>query len=259
VQACDLAALALQEAHFTDGIRDEPFTRRRVNLLLIAVNCSHPASTCFCAATGDGPGAESGYDLVMSELDEGFLIDSGSEAGEAILADLTLEDASEDQQRRATAQLQAANDCQQRRLLDGDLTQKLFANLQHPRWDEVAERCLSCGNCTSVCPTCFCHSETDVPDMDGQRSAHLREWDSCFTEGHSYIHGFVIRSDTRFRYRQWLTHKLGSWQQQYGRSGCVGYGRCINWCPVGIDLTEEAHGVCTPATDNTATSQGGSA
>ena len=134
---------------------------------------------------------------------------------------------------------------QQTRTLPGrDLEQTLFARLEHPRWDAVASRCLSCTNCTSVCPTCFCYSEREAPALSGEASEHVREWDSCFTEGHSYIHGLVVRPGTRERYRQWLTHKLGGWHAQYGRSGCVGCGRCIAWCPAGIDITEETHALC---------------
>lgn len=129
---------------------------------------------------------------------------------------------------------------QTRRLPSRNLRETLFSNLEHPRWAEVAARCLSCGNCTSVCPTCFCYSEADQSALDGNGSVHARQWGSCFTPGHSYIHGVTIRADTRTRYRQWLTHKLGGWHEQYGRSGCVGCGRCIAWCPVRIDITEEA-------------------
>jgi ferredoxin len=133
---------------------------------------------------------------------------------------------------------------QSRRILSRNLRDPLFANLEHPRWDEVAERCLSCGNCVAVCPTCFCHAEREQPALDGQTSEHVRQWDTCYSVGHSYLHGFLVRPDTRTRYRQWLTHKLGGWHDQYGRSGCVGCGRCITWCPVGIDITEEAAAVC---------------
>jgi len=110
--------------------------------------------------------------------------------------------------------------------------------LDNDAWHDIAARCLSCGNCTLVCPTCFCHSENDVAELDGKTSSHYRDWDSCFSQGHSYIHGITIRSETSQRYRQWLTHKFASWHDQYGRSGCVGCGRCITWCPVGIDVTE---------------------
>jgi len=133
---------------------------------------------------------------------------------------------------------------QKKQLPKGNLKEKLFANLEHPRWDDVAKRCLSCTNCTQVCPTCFCHSETDRPHLNGKESEHLRQWDSCFTKDHSYIVGKTIRPDTRTRYRQWLTHKLGSWHDQFGISGCVGCGRCITWCPSGIDITEEATAIC---------------
>ena len=115
----------------------------------------------------------------------------------------------------------------------------LAANLEHPRWDDVAARCLSCTNCTLVCPTCFCSTVEDVTDLTGQSAERWRRWDSCFTLDHSYLHGGSVRPTTRDRYRQWLTHKLGTWIDQFGHSGCVGCGRCITWCPVGIDLTAE--------------------
>jgi ferredoxin len=136
---------------------------------------------------------------------------------------------------------------QQRRLPEGSLRDRLVASAQHPRWAQVAERCLSCGNCTSVCPTCFCFSEQAQPALDGRESLQVRQWDSCFTQGHSYIHGFTVRPDTASRYRQWMVHKLGTWHDQYGRSGCVGCGRCTTWCPAGIDFTAEACAICGTA------------
>lgn len=245
VRACDLAALRLQDAHFRDGPHPDPaYGARRDALFLIAVHCTHPAATCFCASTGDGPRADSGYDLALSELDDGFLVEAGSVAGAVILQRLPTVNATSRQQETAAREIEAGAQAQQRALPGTDLQRLLFERLDHPRWDEVAQRCLSCANCTSVCPTCFCYSEHDSPRLDGGESEHYREWDSCFTFGHSYIHGGAVRSGTRERYRQWLTHKLGGWHEQYGRSGCVGCGRCITWCPVGIDITEEAGAVC---------------
>ena len=244
-RACDLAALRIQDKIFLQGSHPDPYyAARREKLFIVAVNCSHPAATCFCASTGDGPSATHSYDIALDELDEGFVAVAGSADGTAILDGLTLDPATAEQQRSAAQQAEHAAQVQTRSLPGRNLRDALFANLEHPRWNDVAERCLSCGNCTLVCPTCFCHAESEQPRLDGTGSEHVREWDSCFTQGHSYIHGLTIRADTRSRYRQWLTHKLGSWHDQFDNSGCVGCGRCITWCPVGIDITEETHAIC---------------
>ena len=259
VRACDLAALALLDAHFLasstpsapsassdrgGGQPDPAYRIRRAQLFLVAVDCSHPADTCFCAATGDGPAARSGYDLRLQELESGFLATAGSRAGAELLARLDTRFPTEAERRAARRQLEEAGRRQTRRLPAQSLDGVLRSRQEHHHWHAVAERCLSCGNCTAVCPTCFCHHEGDEPALDGATSLHYREWDSCFTRDHSYIHGIVIRAEIRQRYRQWLTHKLDYWHAQYGRSGCVGCGRCITWCPAGIDLTAEVEALC---------------
>ncbi len=240
VRACDLAALALQDAHFLrKGRVDAHYAARRAQLFLVAVQCAVPATTCFCASTGDGPTPTAGYDLALAELDDGFIAVAGSAAGRTVLEVLHLAPASRAQIAAVRGQGEAAATAQTRRLPGRDLRDALMARLEHPQWDAVAARCLACGNCTAVCPTCFCHAEREVPALDGASSEHERAWDSCFGEAHGYLHGFNVRADIRTRYRQWLTHKLASWHDQFGRSGCVGCGRCIAWCPAGIDLTEE--------------------
>lgn len=245
VRACDLAALAMQDKIFLQGQYVDPcYAARREDMFLVAVNCTHSAATCFCASTGDGPRADSGFDIALTELDDGFVVQSGSEAGARMLAEMTLPAAADAQINVADAAIAHAASTQIRTLPGRNLQNTLFANLHHPRWDDVAQRCLSCGNCTMVCPTCFCHAEADAPSLDGASSVHQRQWDSCFSEGHAYLHGMQVRPEIRYRYRQWLTHKLGSWHEQFGASGCVGCGRCIAWCPAEIDITEEANAIC---------------
>jgi sulfhydrogenase subunit beta (sulfur reductase) len=244
-RACDIAALHLQDQHFMQqAFQDSHYQQRRMALLIIAVNCTHPADTCFCVSTGDGPSASDGYDIALTELEHGYLVETHSEAGKNIVSELPVIDASPEQLLAAEAAVKSAAEQQTRSLPGRNLKAALFDALDHPRWQQVAERCLSCGNCTAVCPSCFCSSQQDEPSLNGEQTSHIRYWDSCFNQGHSYIHGLTIRDDTAKRYRQWLSHKLGSWHDQYGRSGCVGCGRCITWCPVGIDITEEAQLIC---------------
>lgn len=243
VRACDLAALTLQDQHFTQGhYRDPYYSLTRSSLLTIAVNCTHAADTCFCASTGDGPEVRNGYDICLSEIDDGFTVVTGSHAGKQLIHRLNLPPAGTAQLKTAIAESAAAKD-QTRSMPSRNSTHTLPNLLDHPGWDIVSEQCLSCGNCTAVCPTCFCHDEHDLYDLSTETSQHYRQWSSCFSNDHSYMHGMLIRRDTRLRYRQWFTHKLSSWHDQYGRSGCVGCGRCITWCPVGIDIVEQANAI----------------
>ncbi|HVV69240.1 MAG TPA: 4Fe-4S dicluster domain-containing protein [Gammaproteobacteria bacterium] len=242
-RACDLAGMAIQDKVFIQAQHpDLRYKSRRDRLFVIAINCTYSSANCFCVSAGTGPEVTHSQDLLITELPEGFIISAHTDNGRNILKPLTLSFADAQQLNQAQERVKAAADMQTKRIpLDNKsgLRDLLFSSLEHPQWENVAERCLSCGNCTSVCPTCFCHSESDKPAMDRSHSTHERMWDSCFSAEHSYLNGKVLRDDTRKRYRQWLTHKVGSWFDQFDSSGCVGCGRCITWCPVGIDLTAE--------------------
>jgi ferredoxin len=239
-RACDLAGLAIQDRIFLrDRAPDAQYAARRRGLLLVAVECTRSVATCFCTSMGSGPAVEQGFDLALTELDAGFVIRAGSAVGDDVLAALALPEAPHERRAEASDLVERCARTMQRQLDPSDLKALLYENLEHPRWDDVAARCLSCGNCTMVCPTCFCHDEREEPTLDGARSLRVREWDSCFNRDHGQIHGHNFRPEIRDRYRQWLVHKLAGWIDQFGSSGCVGCGRCITWCPVGIDLTEE--------------------
>ncbi|RMF77092.1 MAG: sulfite reductase subunit A, partial [Planctomycetota bacterium] len=199
--------------------------------------------TCFCASLGAGPMSESGFDLALTELIDGgeheFIVDVGSDRGRDLIAEIARRPAdASDLERRRTV-IEHAVDRMTRRLPARGLKALLQQNPEHPRWAETAERCLSCANCTMVCPTCFCSTVEDTTDLSGATAERVRKWDSCFTMDFSYIVGGSTRPSVRARYRHWLTHKLANWQDQFGVLGCTGCGRCITWCPVGIDLTEE--------------------
>ncbi len=247
VRACDLAAVAVQDRIFLhDHVRDVHYATRREHALFIAVNCTHSANTCFCVSMRTGPAATQGYDLALTELDDAFVVHPGSPAGAAIAADLALRPCAAEAVAAADAAVAACAAGMQRHLDTADLPQLLYNEVENPRWEQVAQRCLSCTNCTMVCPTCFCNTVVDVTEIDGNMSQRVRQWDSCFSYEHAHIHGKNFRPHIRDRYRQWLTHKLAAWIDQFGTSGCVGCGRCITWCPVGIDLTEEVAAIRAP-------------
>jgi len=240
VRACELAAIAVQDRVFTGGPYVDPiYQQRRDAAFIVAVNCTLAAPTCFCTSMGTGPRCTSGFDLALTETADGFIVESGSDAGTDLLGKLPVRRATPEELDRAEAARQQAVDQIERSMPTEGLRDLLLNNLEHPHWKDVAERCLSCTNCTMVCPTCFCSTVTEVADLTGDHVERHRQWDSCFNIDFSYMNGGVVRNDIRSRFRQWLTHKLASWHDQFDTSGCVGCGRCITWCPVGIDLTEE--------------------
>lgn len=245
VRACELHAIAIQDRVLSQGpYSDVAYATRRQGAFFVAVNCGQAGGTCFCVSMQTGPRAESGFDLALTELLDGdsheFLVEAGSDAGAAMLARIPHRPATDDECANAAVIITRTENQMGRRLETQGLKELLQSNLNHPRWNDVAERCLTCGNCTMVCPTCFCTTVEDHSDLSGTSAERVRKWDSCFTMDFSFIHGGSVRKTPRSRYRQWMTHKLSTWIDQFGTSGCVGCGRCITWCPVGIDITAEA-------------------
>ncbi len=242
-RACEIAAIGVQDRVLRDGPHaDADYAARRADVFVLAVHCGSPAGTCFCVSTGTGPRARDGFDLAATEVlapAHGFIVEVGSQAGRAAIARAPWRDASAEEGAASDAVERDAATRMGRRLDTHGLREVLLANLEHPRWRDVAERCLGCANCTLVCPTCFCSDVADATDLTGDVATRARRWDSCFTADFAYVHGGSARPSLRARYRHWLAHKLATWHDQFGTSGCVGCGRCITWCPVGIDITEE--------------------
>ncbi|MDD3763347.1 MAG: 4Fe-4S dicluster domain-containing protein [Nevskiales bacterium] len=248
VRGCELRAIAIQDRVFLGGrYVDRPYDVRRRGAFIVAVSCGTAGGTCFCTSMGSGPRAQGDFDLALTEIvDAGehhFVVEVGSDAGREIMAQLPSRDATSADCRQAERIVAATAASMGRSLPAEGVRELLLDNLDHPRWDQVAERCLSCANCTMVCPTCFCSSVEDSSDLASEETARERRWDSCFTTDFAYLHGGSVRATTRARYRQWMTHKLATWIDQFGSSGCVGCGRCITWCPVGIDITEEVRAI----------------
>jgi formate hydrogenlyase subunit 6/NADH:ubiquinone oxidoreductase subunit I len=248
VRPCELAALLVQDRVFLgDAGADPDYRSRRESAFLVVVNCGSPAGTCFCESMSTGPRSGPGFDLALTELVDDarhdFVVEVGTERGAAVAAGLSHRPAEPADLEAAEAVLREAKGRMGRALETEGLKERLDRSNEDPHWDEVAKRCLACGNCTMVCPTCFCATVEDATDLTGTHAERRRVWDSCFSIEFSYVHGGSVRTSVGARYRQWITHKLATWHDQFGVSGCVGCGRCITWCPVGIDITAEARAI----------------
>jgi ferredoxin len=265
VRGCDLAAVAVHDRVLRDRVgarpaADRSYSAARSDVLVVAASCAEPAGTCFCSSMGTGPAPGDGADLALTELvgaaaargGHRFVVEVRTALGAAALAAAGLPvDGASEQDRAAAAGVVDTAATRMGRHLDTDgLRDVLYAGAEDPEWDRVAARCLTCASCTLACPTCFCTTVEDTADLTGAHAERWRVWDSCFTPGFSYVHGGSVRESARSRYRQWMTHKLATWVDQFGTSGCVGCGRCITWCPVGIDITQEAAAIRENALDS---------
>jgi len=248
VRSCELHAISIQDKVFMRADYTDPtYQSRRNNLCIIAINCGQAGGTCFCTSMGTGPKVTADFDLALTEvLGENihyFVVEVGTQLGSELLQTIPHREASLDDIQLAEDIVANTAEHMGRSMDTTNIKDLLYRNLDHQRWEDVASRCLTCSNCTMVCPTCFCTTVEDVTDLTGKQAERWRKWDSCFTMDFSYIYGGSIRASTKSRYRQWMTHKLASWIDQFGTSGCVGCGRCITWCPVGIDITEEVRAI----------------
>ncbi len=243
-RACELAAIAVQDAVFVDGPAPEPrYARRRSDIFVVAVECGRAAPTCFCTSVGTGPRVNPGTsaDIVLTELPgTGFVTRPDTARGRAVIESLGVRPATVPEMEEAVDRVAATASSITRRLDTEGLQASLREAAGLDAWGDLEQRCLACGNCTAVCPTCFCSSAVDTASLDGAVAGRSREWASCFTLDYSYMAGHRVRTSVGARYRHWITHKLSTWIDQFGMLGCVGCGRCITWCPVGIDIVAEA-------------------
>lgn len=258
VRPCDLAAISRLDAVFVGGqYVDLRYQARRQNLFVLAVNCARPGGTCFCASMGTGPRATTGFDLAITEIRRPhlheFIVTIGTSRGEDVLRTIPHHAAGNQAIELEEATLASATEHMGITFDSRNIQDVLYRHYENRQWDDVATRCMACGNCTLVCPTCFCSTVEDDSDLTGNHAERRRAWDSCFTSDFSYIHGGAVRPSIRSRYRQWMLHKLATWHDQFDASGCVGCGRCITWCPVGIDITKEAGAIRASETRETAT------
>jgi sulfhydrogenase subunit beta (sulfur reductase) len=249
VHPCDLHGILVLERTYLGEKKDVHYAARRAGVLIVGLNCQNVRENCFCASVGTGPffgywmgqGPPQGCDVLLTDLGDRFLVETFGETGEQLLRNVeaspqTSDDVGEKLKREAAAQERF-----RKKLNTTDLPALLKRNARHPTWKITGNsRCLSCTNCNMVCPTCFCYDIWEKSTLDLSVIERIRRWDSCQDERFAEVHGGNFRSTREARLRQFVSHKLSYWVEQFGCFGCVGCGRCISWCPTGIDLTEIA-------------------
>jgi len=243
IRPCDLRGVGVMDrTMLMPGFEDPVYSTLRDDSIFIVVNCTRAGENCFCASMGTGPAAESGYDVAITELPEKLLFDILGRSM-SLFQGIELNAATEEELREGEEMVRNAREQMGRRISEKDPARQMYAALDSPIWGRVAERCLACGNCTMVCPTCFCNTIIDRTDLRDGSVHRVRVWDSCLSKDFVYSAGGNPRQQRTARYRQFVMHKFAYWPDEFGTYGCVGCGRCITWCPVGIDITDTVNGV----------------
>jgi len=236
IKPCDLSAIEAMD-RVQGELGDPYYNTVRKNLLIIVENCVEPGDTCFCTTMGTGPVAKSGFDIAFTRVENYVVFEVDSELGTELLEGLNLKPLDPETRSKYVEIVREASSKAKADFAIEGLPEELELSLDSPVYKEITEKCLGCANCNMVCPTCFCFDVVDVPNLDGI-AERVRVWDGCFSYNYAIVAGGHFRPDLWARYRHWLLHKFSYWLKQFGRFGCVGCGRCITWCPVGIDVRE---------------------
>ncbi len=231
MRSCDARSIeCMDDVFLSMGYDDEFYKQRREKLATVAIGCASVAETCFCDSMGLDPNAAPGADVQLSPGVDGqsYVVVAQSEKGQALVASWQpyLEDSTAE-----TTQVSCALK------VNGDgLKDKLEQMFDHPIWEQLSKKCLTCGTCTYVCPTCHCFDISQENKMkDGER---FRCWDSCMFSAYSEMAGNHNPRPTKMpRVRQRFMHKLCFFEDRYGKTLCVGCGRCVEKCPVALDIT----------------------
>ncbi len=243
IRPCDARAFQLDDTNFvTEEFKDPWWVKRRESTTLVGLACNEPCGTCFCTTVGTGPFDEAGLDVLLVDVGDGYMARPVTEKGHRLLAEAGLTSSAPEEAKKKAEDLQKSAEQGLGKLFSVDAIagQNSLELFNASFWDEVQFACINCGTCTFLCPTCWCFDIQD--EVCGDEGDRLRLWDSCmfplFTHHGS---GHNPRSQKLQRVRQRFMHKLKYYQDKYHQGvACVGCGRCVQHCPVNIDIRQVA-------------------
>lgn len=236
MRPCDIKSiLILDKLFINEDYVDNYYKRLRDNTLIFGFGCNKPRTTCFCTSLESGPFFKEGSDGFITDIGDKFIIEGITEGGKKLIE--KLENADEDMVKAKGEIEKNANDTVPSSVKVEKIPQKLREMFEHPIWEEISERCLGCGVCTYLCPTCHCFDIQD--EVIDERGRRVKNWDSCMFPIFT-LHGSG-HQPREFRYqrmRQRIMHKFNYYEENFGVIACCGCGRCITQCPVNIDVRE---------------------
>jgi sulfhydrogenase subunit beta (sulfur reductase) len=236
--ACDIHALKILDLLYLSDYPDPYYRRNRAQLVVVGFGC-WPDDSCFCQSLGTST-ADDGFDLFLTRLDDAIQVVVGSSVGDDIVraGSHLFEPATRQDTRQYLERLAARRQAFTLHLDVTDLPFVLELKKADPVWDELGKKCLCCGSCSMVCPTCSCFNVADAISGEGQ-AARIRTWDSCLFHDYAMVAGgHSFRSDRGERVRNRYYHKQEAFVREFGMPSCVGCGRCIENCPTGINVVE---------------------
>ncbi|MFH1101579.1 MAG: 4Fe-4S dicluster domain-containing protein [Methanobacteriota archaeon] len=242
IRPCDAKSLAILDHVFKGDYEDPYYLTKRKNTVLVGLSCTQPEVNCFCTSLNDSPTSPEHLDILLTDLGEKYYVEVQSEKGKHLVETtkkLFAPVTEKDEKKKKDVEKQATDAIARHlKIKDVDvLVKKLDTIFDAPYWKSIAMKCLGCGVCTYLCPTCHCFDIHDETTSD--KGARIRVWDSCMRSEYTlHASGHNPRPERMNRIRNRVYHKYNYYPKNHQVIACVGCGRCIDNCPVNIDIID---------------------
>ncbi len=236
IRPCDANAMTILDKTFEDAYKDPYYLSKRKNTVLVGLGCTKPYDSCFCTSLGGSPTDSANVDLMLTDIGDEFLVEAVTDKGRELMRmSSELEEATEADETRAKEAKDAAYSKVTRQLDTKDIDKKLLSSFEdQDSWEEIAAKCVSCGICTLLCPTCYCFDIND--ELIKDRGTRFRSWDSCSFCVYTKMPMENPRVEKWRRVRNKVCHKYEFYPMNFDVIACTGCGRCIRQCPVNWDI-----------------------